>query len=214
MTDLVLYIGNRRYSSWSVRPYLALAATGADFRTEVIVLDQPATASQIAAVNPAGRVPVLHHGALVVHDSLAICEYLHELFPDAGLWPRDREQRARARSITAEMHSGFTALRRDMPQDLCASKPDVGHTPDALREAARIREIWREQRAVATTGPYLFGTFTIADAFFTPVAGRFRTYGVPLDAVSQAYADELLARPAMAAWIAAAGLEAELLDHK
>lgn len=213
MSDLVLYIGNRRYSSWSVRPYLALAAAGADFRTEVIVLDQPATATQIAAVNPAGRVPVLHHDALVVHDSLAICEYVAELYPEAGLWPRDRAERARARAVTCEMHAGFAALRRDQPQDLCASRPGVGHTVEALRDAARVMDLWRELRGATTGGDFLFGGFTIADAFFTPVAGRFRTYGVALDPVSQAYADALLARPAMESWIAAAGLEAALFDH-
>lgn len=214
MSDLVLYIGNRRYSSWSVRPYLALSAAGARFRAEVIVLDQPATKDQIEAVNPAGRVPVLHDGELVVHDSLAICEYAHELFPAAGLWPADRATRARARSVVAEMHAGFAALRRDMPQDLCASKPGVGHTAEALRDAARVMQIWRTLRAAASGGPYLFGTYTIADAFFTPVAGRFRTYGVELDRTCQDYADALLAYPPMESWIAAAGLEAELLDHR
>ncbi len=216
MTDLVLYIGNRRYSSWSVRPYLALAATGADFRAEVIALDQPATRTQIAAVNPAGRVPVLHHGALVVHDSLAICEYVAELYPDAGLWPRDRATRARARAVVSEMHAGFAELRRNMPQDLCASKIGVGHTPEAMLDVVRVMQIWRELRAQvpADAGPFLFGSFTIADAFYAPIAGRFRTYGVTLDVTCQAYADAILGWPAMASWIGAAGLEAELLDHK
>jgi glutathione S-transferase len=214
MSDLVLYIGNRRYSSWSVRPYLALCAARADFRPEVIVLDQPATRTQIKAVNPAGRVPVLHDGRLVIHDSLAICEYIAERFPDSVLWPRSRSERARARSVVCEMHAGFAALRRDMPQDLCASKPGVGHTAEALADAERIFEIWRALRGEADSGPYLFGTYTIADAFFTPVAGRFKTYGGELDATCQAYADALLAYPPMAAWIAAAGLEAELTEHK
>lgn len=214
MSELVLYIGNRRYSSWSMRPYLALAAARADFRTEVIVLDQPDTATQIAAVNPAGRVPVLHHGDLVVHDSLAICEYASELYPEAGLWPRDQRDRARARSLVAEMHSGFAALRREMPMDVCASRPGVGHTPDALRDAFRVMAVWRDARARATGGPFLFGAYTIADAFFTPVAGRFRTYGVDLDTTCQAYADALLAYPPAAAWIEAARAEAALPDHK
>jgi len=213
MSDLVLYIGNRRYSSWSVRPYLALAAAGADFRAEVIILDQPSTKTQIAAVNPAGHVPVLHHDGLVIHDSLAICEYVNELYPDAALWPRDRAERARARAVTSELHAGFTALRRDLPQDLCSDKPGVGHTPEALLDAVRVMQIWRELRATATTGPYLFGTYTIADAFFTPVAGRFKTYGVTLDHACQAYADALLAFPPMASWIGSASLEAELFDH-
>jgi len=215
MSEMVLHVGNRRYSSWSLRPYLALAATGAPFRTEVIVLDQPDTKRRILAVNPAGRVPVLHHGDLVVHDSLAICEYLHELYPEAGLWPDDRAARARARSVTAEMHAGFPALRRDMPMDLWSEKPGVGHTADALAEAGRVMDIWRGLRAAAAdAGPFLFGRFGIADAFYAPVATRFTTYGVALDPVCAAYVAALAALPAFVAWKAAARDEAPLPDHR
>lgn len=215
MDDLILYIGNRRYSSWSLRPYLALAASGLPFEARVIELDQPATAANIAAVNPAGRVPVLHHGALVVHDSLAICEYVAELAPAAGLWPAERATRARARAVVAEMHAGFAALRSAMPQDLIGRYPGSGHTPEALADAARVQAIWRGLRAVAPAGgPFLFGGFTIADAFFAPVVGRFVTYAVELDAACQAYADAVWALPAFAAWREAAALEAPLPDHK
>lgn len=216
MSDLLLYIGNRRYSSWSLRPYLVLSAAGADFRTEVILLDQPTTKAHIEAVNPAGRVPVLHHGELIVHDSLAIAEYVAELHPDANLWPRDRATRARARAFVAEMHSGFAALRSNMPMDLCASKPGVGHTPEALKDAVRVMQIWRELRAAvpADGGPFLLGAFSIIDAFYAPVAGRFRTYGVTLDHTCQAYVDAIFAYQPMEAWVAAARLEAELVDHK
>ena len=216
MTDLILYIGNRRYSSWSLRPYLALAASELPFAARVIELDQPGTAAAIAAVNPAGRVPVLHHGDLVVPDSLAICEYVAELAPDAGLWPRERGARARARAAVAEMHSSFGALRRDMPQDLIGRYPGTGHTAEALADAARVQALWRTLRAAAPDGdgPFLFGAFTIADAFFAPVVGRFVTYGVPLDPTCQAYADAVWARPAFAAWRAAAALEAPLPDHR
>ena len=214
MDDLILYIGNRRYSSWSLRPYLALAASGLRFDARVIELDQPTTAAAIAAVNPAGRVPVLHHGALVVHDSLAICEYVAELAPDAGLWPADRATRARARAVVAEMHSGFAALRGAMPQDLIGRYPGAGRTADALADAARVQAIWRGLRAIAGDGPFLFGGFTIADAFFAPVVGRFVTYGVALDATCQAYADAVWALPAFVAWRDAAALEVPLPDHK
>src|SRR5688572_16245801 len=129
---LHLYVGNKRYSSWSLRPYLALAHTGAPFETTTILLDRPTTRTEILAVNPAGRVPVLHHDGVTIWDSLAICEYLHELFPQAHLWPADRTARARARSISAEMHSGFAQLRQHMSMDIGASRPGVGHTPDAL----------------------------------------------------------------------------------
>ena len=214
MDDLILYIGNRRYSSWSLRPYLALAASGLRFDARVIELDQPTTAAAIAAVNPAGRVPVLHHGALVVHDSLAICEYVAELAPEAGLWPADRATRARARAVAAEMHAGFAALRGAMPQELIGRYPGAGRTPEALADAARVQAIWRGLRAEASAGPFLFGGFTIADAFFAPVVGRFVTYGVEVDAPCRAYMDAVWALPAFAAWHEAAALEAPLPDHK
>jgi glutathione S-transferase len=180
---LTLYVGSKRYSSWSLRPYLALAQAGAKFETTTILLDQPTTKADIAKVNPAGRVPVLHDGDLVIWDSLAICEYAHELF--GNLWPGDRAARARARAISAEMHAGFASLRRDMPMDLCADKAGQGHTPAALATSG---------------GPFLFATFTIADAMFAPVTTRFRTYGVDLDSTCRAYVDVVTALPAMQAW--------------
>ena len=194
-----LHVGSKRYSSWSLRPYLALAHTGAPFETEVIVLDTPATAAEIAKVNPAGRVPVLHHDGLVVWDSLAICEYLAELFPAANLWPTDRAQRARARSISAEMHSGFAQLRTHMSMDLISNRAGQGHTVEALADARRIQAIWREQLA-ASKGPFLFGAFSIADAMFAPVTTRFTTYGVDLDATCRAYVDAIAALPSFVAW--------------
>ena len=206
---MTLYIGDRNLSSWSLRANLALAAAGADFTTEVIALDQPMTKAQILARNPAGRVPVLYRDGLAIWDSLAICEYAAELHPDAGLWPAEREVRARARSVSAEMHAGFAALRRDMPMNLCASLPGVGHTPDALADAARICAIWRECRAAPTAagGPYRFGRFTIADAMFAPVTTRFTTYGVAIDDVARAYVAAIAAHPAMVAWREAAARE-------
>lgn len=201
---MILYVGSKRYSSWSLRPYLALAQTGAAFECKTILLDQQDTKASIARVNPAGKVPVLHDGDLVVWDSLAICEYLAEQYP--SLWPADRAQRARARSISAEMHSGFAALRRDMSMDLCADKRGQGHTPEAMADAARVQQIWREALA-ASKGPFLFGAFTIADAMFAPVTTRFRTYGVDLDQTCQAYVDAVAKLPAMQAWQADAERE-------
>jgi glutathione S-transferase len=196
---LTLYVGSKRYSSWSLRPYLALARTGAPFETTTILLDQPESTAKIAQVTPSARVPVLHDDQLVIWDSLAICEYVHELHPGAALWPAARAVRARARAISAEMHSGFAALRRDMTMDLCASKPGVGHTPDALADARRVQAIWREALA-ASGGPFLFGDFTIADAMFAPVTTRFVTYHVELDATLRAYVDAVAALPAMQTW--------------
>lgn len=209
--SLTLYVGSKRYSSWSLRPYLALAHTGAPFETTTILLDRPETKASIAAVNPAGRVPVLHHDELVVWDSIAICEYVAELYPDAKLWPTTRSERARARSISAEMHSSFTSLRGAMPMDVLSKKPGMGHTPDALADARRVQEIWRESLA-ASGGPFLFGAFSIADAMFAPVATRFVTYGVELDATCQAYVDAIYALPAMKQWIADAEREPKSRD--
>ena len=213
MSDLLLHVGNKRYSSWSLRAYLALAHTGARFRTQVIHLDEPDTLQNILAVNKAGRVPVLRHGDLLVHDSLAICEYLNELYPAANLWPADRMTRARARAVVAEMHSSFVALRSSMTMDVLGSRPGVGHTPETLAEAARVMDIWREARARASVGPFLFGAFTIADAFFAPVTTRFTTYAVPMDEVSRAYVATVQSLPSFQAWLDDARGEPELPDH-
>lgn len=204
--SLTLYVGSKRYSSWSLRPYLALAQTGAPFDTTTILLDTPHTKDAIAKVNPAGKVPVLHHDELVIWDSLAICEYVNELHPGAKLWPEDRAQRANARSIASEMHAGFPALRRDMPMDVIGSWPGKGHTDEALADARRVMAIWREALA-ASSGPFLFGAFSIADAMFAPVTTRFTTYGVDLDPTCRAYVDAVAALPAMQAWRADAAAE-------
>ncbi len=203
---LTLYVGSKRYSSWSLRPYLALAHTGASWQARTILLDQPDSRDEIEKISPSGRIPVLHHDDLVIWDSLAICEYLHELFPDAGLWPADRARRARARAISAEMHAGFVALREHMSMDLGASKAGQGHVPAALADARRVQVIWREALA-ASGGPFLFGAFTIADAMFAPVTTRFLTYGVELDATCRGYVDAISALPAMQQWRADAERE-------
>jgi glutathione S-transferase len=196
---LTLYVGNKRYSSWSLRPYVALAHTGLAFETRMIMLNRDTTKAEITKVNPAGRLPVFQHDDLVIWDSLAICEYLDELVPEAKLWPADRARRARARSISAEMHSGFVALRSNMSMDLCADKAGQGHVPEALADARRVCEIWRDALA-ASGGPFLFGAFSIADAMFAPVTTRFTTYGVELDTTCRTYVDTIAALPAMQTW--------------
>jgi glutathione S-transferase len=196
---LTLHVGNKRTSSWSLRPYLALAHSGLAFECKLILLGGPTMKADILAVNPAGRVPVLHHDGLVIGDSIAICEYVHELAPGAKLWPADRAQRARARSISAEMHSGFAALRTNMSMDLTTDRTGQGHVPEALADARRVMDIWREALA-ASGGPFLFGSFTIADAMYAPVTTRFTTYGVELDATCKAYVAAIAALPAMVAW--------------
>jgi glutathione S-transferase len=201
MNELTLVVATKNYSSWSLRPYLALAHTGQPFREVVVQLGQPDTAANIAKHSPSGRVPALVHGELVVWDSLAICEYLAELFPQAKLWPQDATARAVARAVTAEMHSGFATLRNHMPMNLRARRPGEGRAPGVDEDISRVTQLWRECRERhGKGGPFLFGAFSIADAFYAPVVTRFVTYGVELDAVCGAYRDAVLALPAMRAW--------------
>ena len=197
--DLLLILGNKNLSSWSLRPWVLLRQAGIAFRERVLPFETPGWREAIEALSPSRRVPALHHGDLVVWDSLAICEYVAELDPAANLWPADRAQRAIARAVSAEMHAGFPALRRDMPMDLIANKAGQGHTAEALADARRVMAIWRDQLAVSK-GPFLFGAFTIADAMFAPVTTRFTTYGVDLDETCRVYVDAVQALPAFVAW--------------
>jgi glutathione S-transferase len=214
MSDLTLIIGNRNYSSWSLRAWLPLRVAGADFAVEVVLLGQEDTRSEISSRSPTGLVPVLRHGDLVVWDSLAISEYAAELFPDAGLWPADPHARAVARAVSAEMHSGFSAVRGNMPMNLRASYPGEGRAPGVDDEIARIAEIWTTcRREFGSGGDLLFGAFSIADAFFAPVVSRFRTYGVELDGIAREYMDAVWALPAMREWIAAAQAEEWTVDR-
>lgn len=208
MSNLTIVVGNKAYSSWSLRGWLMLAATGAPFDEIVIPLDRPDTRQAILAQSPAGRVPILKADGLTIWDSLAIGEYLAERHPGAGLWPADDRARALARAVCAEMHSGFEALRRDMPMDLKQTRHGDGHTPEALADIARITAIWAEcRRRFGAGGAFLFGSFGIADAMYAPVATRLLTYGVTLDAVSRAYVDAIMDLPAMRKWIEAARAE-------
>ncbi|MBN1207062.1 MAG: glutathione S-transferase family protein [Myxococcaceae bacterium] len=208
MSELTLIVASKNYSSWSLRPYLALAHTGQPFREVLVTLDEAETAANIAQYSPSGRLPVLRHGALTVWDSLAICEYLAETFPQARLWPQDTEARAVARSVVAEMHSGFSALRQNMTMNIRARKPGMGRAPGVAEDIARIRALWGDCRArFGQGGPFLFGHFTIADAFYAPVVTRFVTYDVELDAVGKAYRDAVLELPALKAWSEAARSE-------
>lgn len=212
--NLTLVIGNRNYSSWSLRPWLAMKHAGLAFDEERIALNQPDTKERILRHSPSGRVPCLIDGALVVWDSMAICEYVNELYAGGRLWPRDVGPRARARSVAAEMHAGFGALRTHMPMDLRGRQPQRGAAAcaraDVAADVARIRALWSECLA-ASGGPFLFGEFSIADAFYAPVVTRFRTYAVALDTVLDRYAESVLALPAMQAWSAAAAAEPEAI---
>jgi glutathione S-transferase len=173
-----IVIGNKRYSSWSLRPWLALKLAEAPFEEIVIGLDQPDTAANILRYSPSGRVPALIDNETAVWDSLAICEYLHEKFPEAQLWPKDSMSRALARSVCAEMHSGFQNLRNDCPMKILEEKPMASFRPETQGDIDRINQLWSECLA-RSGGPFLFGmNATIADCFFAPVVSRFRTYKI------------------------------------
>jgi glutathione S-transferase len=213
MSSLTIAVGNKNYSSWSLRAWLALEATGVPYREVVVLLGQPDTRKSIEAHSPAGRVPALHHDDLLVWDSLAIAEHLAEAFPDARLWPDERAARATARSVSAEMHSSFAALRSAMPMNVRARFPGYGRTPASLQDIERVRAIWSDCRSrFGQGGPYLFGRFSIADAMYAPVVFRFRTYGVALDAVQQAYLESMLSHPGMQKWAQAAENEPWTLE--
>jgi len=215
MTDLTIYLGNKNYASWSLRAWLALKATGADFAEEVIPLFQPGSGETLLKYSPSGRVPVLHHGETVVWDSLAISSYLGDIFPYAGLWPTDPAAKAMARSISAEMHSGFQALRSTFPMNIRSSFPGREFSPDAQADINRVMAIWRQcrNRYGEGSGDFLFGPFTIADAMYAPVATRFRTYQIDLEREADAYCDAIMNLPAMQEWVAAARDEPMIIDQ-
>jgi glutathione S-transferase len=204
---LHLIIGDKRYSSWSLRPWLVLEMIGAPFTDQVIRLNQRDTRQNILQYSPSGKVPALQceHGTIT--DSLAICEYLVERFPEADLWPRDTAARAQARSACAQMHSGFVSLRTNMPMDLRHDQPLEVIPVDTQNDIDRIVELWGECRAAAVeSGPFLFGRPSIADAFFAPVAIRLRTYHVDLPPEALAYIETIYQWPAFKRW-QQAGLE-------
>jgi glutathione S-transferase len=211
---LTLYIGNKNYSSWSLRAWLALQRTGEPFEEVRIPLYRGDSAAALERHSPTGRVPVLRDGQLVVWDSLAICEYLAERVPAAGLWPSDAADRAHARAVSAEMHSGFQALRQAMPMNARAVGRRVSGDEALERDVGRVCAIWRECRArpAAQAGPWLYGTFGIADCMYAPVVLRFRTYGVSCDVVEREYAATVLGYPPVRAWLAAAELESEVVE--
>jgi glutathione S-transferase len=207
-----LVIGNKNYSSWSMRPWVAMTAFGIPFEEIRIGLDRPDTTGRIAQYSSAGRVPVLIDGEITVWDSLAICEYLAEKFPAKGMWPRDGQARAMARSICAEMHSGFVGLRNAMWMNIRANFPGKGRTPEAQADIGRICEIWEDCLNQFGHHGFLFGEFSIADAFFSPVVMRFRTYGVTLAPALHAYVERVVAHPAVAEWMKEALAESESIE--
>jgi glutathione S-transferase len=209
-----LVIGNKNYSSWSLRPWLALRHAGIEFDEQIIALNRPSTKPEILRYSPSGKVPCLIDGKLMVWDSLAICEAVNERYATGALWPADPATRAHARAVSAEMHSGFAALRTHMPMDVRASRPDKGAAAaqrgDVTADIERIQAIWTDCLE-RSGGPLLYGGFSIADAFFAPVVTRFRTYGVALPATLSTYSERVFALPAMQQWVEAAHAETEVI---
>lgn len=205
--ELTLVIGDRNFSSWSLRSWLTLKMAGATFREVLIPLRKPYTKAAIAEYSPSGKVPVLIHDRVHVWDSLAICEYIAEMFPAAYLWPKEWRTRAVARSVAAEMHADFSDLRRHMPMDIAHRYNLCAKTlPEGVRaDIQRIMTVWATCRQqYGHDGPFLFGPFTIADAMYAPVVTRFVTYAIALDDELQAYTQALLALPFLQSWIIAA----------
>ena len=205
MAKLHLVIGNKNYSSWSLRPWIALTMAHIPFDETVIPLDQPQTKKRITEHSAAGRVPVLRHGKLTVWESLAILEYLAEIFPEKRLWPQGKAARAAARSAANEMHCGFAALRDACPMNLRRPHKAVALSEAVKTDIARIDALWREcRKAHARKGKFLFGAFSNADAMFAPVVSRFDTYDIKVSTESRAYMETVLATQAFQAWKKAA----------
>jgi len=212
---LKLVIGNKNYSSWSMRPWLALRANGIAFEEIFIPLyTGEADKQRILGFTHSGKVPALIDGDVTIWDSLAIIEYVAERFPQARLWPEDRASRAHARSISAEMHSGFMALRNECGMNLHRPIRAVGLSADARANVARIQQIWIECRErYGKLGPFLFGSFGAADAMFAPVVHRFRTYAIPVAEEAQAYMETMLALPAFQEWTRAGLAESLVIER-
>lgn len=214
MSDCILYLGNKAYSSWSLRGWLALKLAGLKFDEVVKDMGAPEWPDFIRRVSPTGRVPFLVHGPLKIWESIAIAEYAAEIAPQAGLWPADRAARAHARTIAAEMHAGFTSLRQAMWMNTRRRFPGQGRTPGALADIARIVELWRETRArhgaasSGAGGPFLFGArLTLADAMYAPVVSRFVTWEPDLPDDAKAYVAAVWEHPLMVEWRRAADAE-------
>lgn len=215
MTETTLVIGNTNYSSWSMRGWLAMKRTGIDFSLLRLPMDTPEFEKQIGQYSPSRRVPVLLHEDLVIWDTLAIVEYLAERFPAAALWPDSQRLRTLARSVCAEMHSGFAALRSALPLNVRARGRHVELNPATIADIQRISAIWQDCREAAGAqtrhGPWLFGEFSAADCFYIPVALRFVTYAIGLVGYASEYVSTVAADPLVLEWCAMGAAEPETI---
>jgi glutathione S-transferase len=212
MADASLTISSRNYSSWSLRGWLLCKIAGLSFETVMLPLDDASARAELLLLSPSFLTPCLSYDGVQVWDTLAIAEFLNEVLPEAELWPKDRAQRSRCRSICGEMHSGFANLRAALPMNLKASHPGFKVWAGAQADVDRIAAIWRDCLA-ASAGPFLFGELTVADAMYAPVCTRFATYDVALDGPCAAYRDRILALPHMREWTAAALKEPDEVEE-
>lgn len=206
-----LLIGNRNYSTWSLRPWLVLKHFDIPFEDEVLQLSGPGWRETLAARSPTGKVPVLIDGDLMVPETLAIIEYLADAFPEKPIWPTDRRDRALARAAASEMHAGFSGLRNHAPMNLRASHPGKVDVETVRKDLQRVESLWGELLA-RSGGPYLFGAFTAADAMFAPLATRLRTYDLPVSDTARRYVEAIYALPAFQDWLAMALQEPWIVD--
>mgnify|MGYP001564352319 CR=1 FL=1 len=218
MAQYTLYIGNKNYSSWSLRGWLACKLAGIAFAEELVRLDDPDRGTRFRKFSPSGRVPTLKDETggtpVVIWDTMAIGEYLAERFPERKLWPADPAARAGARAVAAEMHAGFAALRNQLPMNMRRDRPPPGWNADAERDIDRVQEIWRDCRGrFGAGGLYLFGQLSLADCFYAPVVSRFTTYRVPLDGTAASYCEAMWEWPAREAWRDAAMKEPWTIAH-
>ena len=215
MSRLILVIGNKNYSSWSMRPWVLLTHFKIPFREILIPLFEPGSKEKVLAYSPSGKVPVLKDGKVTVWESLAICEYIAEKFSKKNIWPRDRAARAAARAVSSEMHAGFIHLRKLCPMNVRARKPLSEVPPDVQKDAARIQSLWEDcRKRFGTGGDFLFGKFSAADAMYAPVIWRFKTYGIKCAGKAHEYMSAMLELPAMKEWERAAVAEPYVIENR
>ena len=212
--SLTLVIGNKNYSSWSLRPWIAMKVAGIPFEEIQIPLYEPGSRERMLEYSPAGKVPILIDGDEHVWESLAILEHLAERFPEARLWPADRRARSHARVVASEMHGGFQPLRQNCTMNLWLPVKARPQPPEVLANVARIEQMWADCRAhFGQSGPFLFGAFGAADAMYAPVVARFNTYGLPVSAKTRAYMDAVMGLPTWREWYDAAMQETWIMQH-
>lgn len=215
MADFKLIMGNRNYSPWSLSAWLTAKSAGMDFDEVVIPLNEGTTRQEILRYWYNGKVPILKHGEITIWESISICEYIAEIYPEASLWPLETRARAVARSLSSEVHSGFRSLREHMPMNMRSQFPSEGRIICVQEEINRVLAIWRrcrERFGRDYGGPFLFGSFSIVDALFAPVVSQFKTYSVDLDDIEKEYSDAILNLPAMGVWMKASQDEPMIID--